>query len=198
MDLKKYLDKGIGYNAYKEKVIQGLNDDPNQKYASYIELNLQRMSRLEKKFSFNELQLKKLDQLKNRKFHLLIISEGWCGDAAQILPIVQGMVNHLPLVEESIVFRDENPKLMDAYENNGSRAIPILIGLDPTNCSEIFHWGPRPKKGQALLKKHKDHPEEYPSEQFYKDLQKYYNQNKGLDIFDELLHYFQLVEISSP
>lgn len=188
MNLKPYLEKGLSYSAYLKKVEEQLLDleqtgDPKS-YAKYYSINLKRMERLHKNFSLTEDQKKRLKDF-NTDFKLLIISEGWCGDAAQIIPVVNVMMNEIG-VEQKIVFRDENPELMNAYLTDGAKSIPILIGVD-LHGNEIFRFGSRPNYGMELLKKHKENPQAYTDDQFHQDLQIWYNQDKGTSIFNEFL-----------
>ncbi len=44
-----------------------------------------------------------------------------------------------------IIFRDDNPELMNRYLTNGSKSIPKLIAFDKAN-SELFTWGRDPNK----------------------------------------------------
>ena len=60
----------------------------------------------------------------------MVISEGWCGDAAQILPVINKMALVSNKIEFRIVLRDENPALMDAFLTNGGKAIPKVIMID--------------------------------------------------------------------
>lgn len=189
MNLLPYLQKGFSYSDYLRKIEDQLYDiqktgDPKS-YAKYYSINIKRIERLDKTFSLTDLQKEKLHKI-NPDFQLLVISEGWCGDAAQILPVVNVMMNEIS-VEQKIVFRDENPELMDAYLTDGAKSIPILIGVDK-NGNELFHFGPRPQYGMELLEKHKENPEAYADEQFHQDLQIWYNQDKGNAIFEELLN----------
>jgi len=183
INYNKYLQKGIFYTTYLEKV---KNDILEKKpLFEYSELNIKRMERLNKTFHLTEDQAKKLNSLDNN-FSILIISEGWCGDASQILPIINAIANELR-VEMRIVFRDENEELMEQYLTNSSKSIPIIIIVDTNANKEIAHWGPRPMAGKELLRKHKESKEQYDADVFHIELQKYYNTNKGEDIFNEFI-----------
>lgn len=192
MNLLGYLEKGISYVQYLEKVETQMNQmqakgDPKG-YVQYYSLGLTRMERWNKTFKLSEEQKSLLKNI-TPDFQVLTISEGWCGDASQILPIVELIFQELG-VEHKIVFRDENPELMDEFLTEGARSIPIIIGVDKEG-NEIFRFGPRPSYGMELLKKNKENPEEYSTHQFHKDLQVFYNQDKGASIFNELLEKIQ-------
>lgn len=187
MNLTSYLEKGYNYSDYLKKIEDQLYDlektGDEKGFAKYYSMNLKRIERLDKSFELNENQKNKLKEI-NPNFQLLIITEGWCGDAAQVLPVVNKMMEEIG-VEQKFVFRDINPELMDEYLTDGARSIPILIGVDGSG-KEIFRYGPRPKEGMEMLKKHKANPEIYTDDEFHKDLQIWYNQNKGESIFNEL------------
>ena len=73
-------------------------------------------------------------------WHLLVLSEDWCGDAVNILPVVARLTEALDRVDLRVLARDDNLDIMDAHLTNGtSRSIPVVILLD-----EEYHergWG---------------------------------------------------------
>ena len=188
MNLSNYLEKGYSYSDYLtkvEKTFQELEESGDEKgFAQYYSMNLKRIDRLNKTFELSEAQKEQLKSV-NTNFSLLVISEGWCGDAAQSMPIVNKIMEELG-VTQKILFRDENPELMDAYLTDGARSIPMYVGVD-ANGKELFRFGPRPKAGMDMLDKHKSDPESYTADEFHKDLQVWYNQDKGESTFNELL-----------
>jgi len=81
----------------------------------------------------------------------LVITEGWCGDAAQIIPVLNKVAELNKNIQLKFLLRDENLELMDKYLTNGrSRSIPKIIVLDENN-EELFNFGPRPKELQELF-----------------------------------------------
>jgi hypothetical protein len=64
------------------------------------------------------------------RWHLLVLSEDWCGDAVNTVPIVAKLVERCPNVDMRVLARDANPDLMDAHLTGGSRSIPVIIVLD--------------------------------------------------------------------
>ncbi len=188
MNLSVYLEKGFSYEDYLRKIEDQLFDlnqlDDEKGMAKYYLMNIKRMERLNKTFELTEEQKGRLKSI-IPNFKMLIFSEGWCGDAAQSMPVVNVIMQELG-VEQKIVFRDENPELMDAYLTDGAKSIPMFIGVD-SEGNEIFRFGPRPKDGMEMLAKHKENPEVYTSDEFHKDLQIWYNQDKGESTFNELL-----------
>ena len=148
--MKEYLEKSMTYAEYIKLIDDLLMDDKttgmNQSEAmfNYGKLNRQRIHRLEKTVLIDE-SLKKLAQNNQRKQIWLIVTEGWCGDAAQNIPIFEKIAAESANIETRYVLRDENLELMDAYLTNNARSIPKLIALDAENLEVIGTWGPRPQ-----------------------------------------------------
>jgi len=76
-------------------------------------------------------------------WHLLVLSEDWCGDAVNTVPIVAKLAGRSPNVDLRVLGRDANPDLMEAHLTGTSRSIPVVIALDET-FEERGWWGPRP------------------------------------------------------
>ena len=76
-------------------------------------------------------------------WHLLVLSEDWCGDAVNTVPIVARLVERCPNVDLRVLARDVNPDIMDAHLTGGSRSIPVIVALDEA-YEERGWWGPRP------------------------------------------------------
>jgi hypothetical protein len=102
------------------------------------------MNRLEKTVVLNESLKEKAKNITSPMIWL-IITEGWCGDAAQNIPIIEKIAAENPNIQTRYVLRDENLELMDAYLTNNARSIPKLIALDAETWREIGTWGPRPQ-----------------------------------------------------
>lgn len=133
-------------------LLDGKTTGPNQSEAmyNYGKLNRQRMHRLEKTVTVNESLREKVHNNK-RKMIWLIITEGWCGDAAQNIPVIEKIAELSDSIETRYVLRDENLELMDAYLTNDARSIPKLIALDAETLAEIGSWGPRPAPSMDLF-----------------------------------------------
>ena len=142
------------------------------------------MNRVFKTFKLTPVQEKRVKET-NNNFKFLIITEGWCGDASQIVPVVEKLANALS-VETKYVLRDENMGLMENYKTNGSISIPIIVAVSEEG-EELFTFGPRPAYGMELLAQFKNNPDIYSSEEFHVDLQVYYKKNKGEDIVHGVL-----------
>ncbi len=113
-----------------------------------------------------------------------MITDPWCGDAAQSLPYFARIVKSSPNIELKIVLHDENPGLMDAFLNNESRTIPKLIVVDKT--FQVNHWGPQSKAVAIVVNDYiQKHSAVY--DQLKTDLQIWYNNYKGKSILQEMM-----------
>lgn len=203
MSLLDYFQKGYTYENYIERIEDELEeqielDDPKG-FVQYYALGLQRMRRVHKTFKYNPGLERRVKAI-TTDLKFLVISEGWCGDASQIVPVIEHLAKGLK-TDLRFVFRDENMELMEDYKTNGALSIPILIGVTPEG-EEAFRFGPRPAKGMEFLAKFKKDPDKYSKDDFHEDLQRFYNENHGQDIVIEILDlidsYQQQVEVTSP
>lgn len=151
-----YQNEGMDYRAYRqlidELLLAGKTTGPDDSEAMlhYTKMNVQRMNRVDKTFQFSE-ELKEAIQHLAHHYRLLVISEGWCGDAAQIVPVFDQIVrNSSDKLSLKFVLRDKNLPLIDAHLTNGGRAIPVLLVLDEAGAV-VATWGPRPQVLQHLL-----------------------------------------------
>ncbi len=127
-------------------LLEGKTTGENQSEAmfGYGKLNRQRMKRLEKTVKLNDLLKEKVGSIKANWIRL-ILTEGWCGDAAQNIPIIEKIARENPNIETRYLLRDENLELMDKYLTFNVRSIPKLICLNAETFEEIGTWGPRPQ-----------------------------------------------------
>jgi thioredoxin-like negative regulator of GroEL len=183
-DYQNYLQKGIGYEQYKLQMTEDLVNNADAKIKEYINLNQHRMTRVEKTYTVSETLAQQVKQL-THKTYWLILTEHWCGDAAQTLPAFQKVAElSNGTIEMKLVYRDENPELMDAYITGESRSIPKLIQLDAhDNVTGI--WGPRPSEAQKLVKQLKSNPETAAS--YSTELHKWYAHDKQKSLETEIM-----------
>ncbi|WP_411954501.1 thioredoxin family protein [Alkalibacillus sp. S2W] len=87
--------------------------------------------------------------LREKSFHLLVITEDWCGDAMMINPIIR-QVAEAANIDMRVVLRDSETELIDRHLTNGSRSIPIILILNQDG-EVVGKWGPRSPKAQALV-----------------------------------------------
>ncbi|HEY4652518.1 MAG TPA: thioredoxin family protein [Pontibacter sp.] len=153
---KEHLAKAMDYNAYvalteqllAENKTTGTNHSAD--LVEYTRMNLHRMRRGEKATVLTDQMLDALKGIE-RKMVWVVITEAWCGDAAQNLPAIAKIAAASPLIELKLLLRDEHLDVMDAYLTNGGRSIPKLIALDAETLEELGTWGPRPEPAQQLV-----------------------------------------------
>jgi len=192
--MKNYIEKSMTYAEYikliDDLLLDGKTTGANQSEAmfNYGKLNRQRMRRLEKTVRLND-SLKEKAQAVNRKMIWLIITEGWCGDAAQNIPTIEKIASQSPNVETRYVLRDENLELMDKYLTYHARSIPKLIALDAETLEEIGTWGPRPQTAMDYFFEMKHQGLEKP--QMMENMQRWYNQDKEQSLQAEFETLFE-------
>lgn len=184
------LKKSISYQDYrnliKELLSQGKSTGINQSadLLNYSLLNDKRMDRLDKKLKISEETQSSTSNLKN-DFTFLVISEGWCGDAAQILPILNKIAESSSKIDLKIVLRDENEELMNRFLTNGSKSIPKIIIVDSNN-EVINSWGPRPSIATRMVLDYKEINGALDAD-FKKNLQIWYNKDKGNNTQEDIV-----------
>ncbi len=182
------LAQAIPYDAYLQLsallVKEERTSGPNQSeaYVYYTKLNVQRMKRLNKTI---EVPANVIELLKEKaaNWTWVILTEPWCGDAAQCVPVIEKLALSAGNIQTLYLLRDEHPEVMDAYLTNGGRSIPKLICLDKTG-KELFTWGPRPAVIQEVLNRLKaEGITEIAT--IVEQIQKAYNEDKQAGIFSE-------------
>lgn len=173
------------YFAFCENLAaQNANSGPKQTeaLANFTKLNISRMKRVFKTFH-PEASL--FEPLRGKiAARWIVITESWCGDAAQSLPVIARLAELNPEVKLDIVLRDENPELIDAFLTNGGRSIPKALFVDDKG-EILHHWGPRPKVLQEAFLI--EHNAGVPHDQSVLMMQEWYNKDKGLQVTNEIL-----------
>ena len=115
----------------------------------------------------------------------LVLTESWCGDAAQSMPIINKLAEGSENINFRVVERDKNPELINAFLTNGAQSIPKLIVLDNNTNRIIGEWGPRPSTATDMVNSYKkEHGSLSP--EFKQDLQVWYNKDKGVSVAEDL------------
>lgn len=190
-NITKSLENSFSYQEYRNHVATLLKlnkvtgHEQTEALVHYTELNETRMKRLDKTIIITDESKKKLEQL-NSDYLWLVISEGWCGDAAQILPIIQKMAELSDKIELKIVLRDENEALMNLFLTNGSKSIPKLIIIDKNSKEVVGDFGPRPTGAKQLIL---DYKKEHGviDETAKTELQLWYLHDKGVSTQNEIM-----------
>ncbi len=186
--MNEYIEKSMSYAEYTGLIdrllAEGKTTGPKQSEAmlQYATLNRQRMKRIGKTTELNE-PLRALARGNSRKMIWLIITEGWCGDAAQSIPVIERIADEADNIETRYLLRDDHPELMDDYLTNGARSIPKLIALDAETLVELFTWGPRPQKLTDYFNELRS--EGTDKSAISEKLQRWYNEDRSGSIRDE-------------
>lgn len=187
--LEKALEKSYTYPEYRQLVSDLLSENKSttangpESLVGYSKLNHSRMKRLDKTTKLPEKVVHAMQSI-DEPTTWTVLSEGWCGDAAQNLPAINKMAELNPLITLRIVLRDEQPELMNEYLTNGGQAIPKLIQVQDNKVTG--NWGPRPSVATNMVNDYKAKHGTVDAE-FKKDLQIWYNKNKNESLFEDFL-----------
>jgi hypothetical protein len=192
IDLEYYRSQSVDFHAYFEELVEwisalkdGTLNLEEHKYSKYYPVNLQRMKRGVK-------VIKPSDRLKNAvesskdTIEWFVLTEQWCGDAAQSLPLFYRLQEMYPeKVRLSLLCRDQNLELMDQFLTNGGRGIPKVIQFNSSG-DITGTWGPRPVPAQQLVMDYRSKGIPYDQ-----DLHTWYARDKYATLQDEVA---QLIE----
>lgn len=184
------LKKSYSYKEYrdliKELLTQNKSTGANQseEIFNYSVLNDKRMNRLDKTIKLEEATVEKLAKV-DKKYTWLLLSEGWCADAAQNVPVINKIAEASENIDLRMVLRDDNLDLMDEFLTNGGRAIPMLVILDEDK-NVVSTWGSRPSEATKMVEEYKAEHGKIDAE-FKKNLQVWYNKNKGKNLQEDML-----------
>jgi hypothetical protein len=127
-------------------------------------------------------------------WHLLVLSEDWCGDAVNIVPIVSKLATSVTNMDLRILARDQNLDIMDAHLTGTSRSIPIIIVLNE-KFQECGWWGPRPSPLQKWVK---EKGMLLPKDERYREVRTYYARDRGLTTMHEIVEMLESCCVSGP
>jgi hypothetical protein len=171
------IENAYSYDEYRELIDtllkQGKTSGENHSEAMlhYTKMNVHRMKRLDKQTGLSDEIRTRLEKIE-RPMIWLILTEAWCGDAAQSIPIIQKMADVSKKVQTRYIFRDQNLKIMDQFLTNGrSRSVPKIVVLDMKTLEVLGSWGPRPDTAQNLydeLRNRSDIPKQTAAESLHK------------------------------
>lgn len=182
MITQQHINKSISFEEYyqlhEKQAAEQKTSGENQSEAliNYTKLNFSRLKRISKTTQPSKEVIEMVNCLDD-KIIWLVLTETWCGDAAQNLPVLAKMAEANPAISLRLLFRDENLDLIDAYLTNGARAIPKLICLDK-NLNVLGSWGPRPAFIQNWFNEEKVKPNAN-MEELKIEIQQKYNLDNG-------------------
>lgn len=189
--IQNAIQNSLSYAEYRklasDLVAQGkpTGHDLSEALAHYAELNETRMNRLEKTITLTDAVIQTL-QNSSKNAIWLVLAESWCGDAAQILPVLNKMSEASNSIQLNIVLRDDHDALMQLFLTNGAKSIPKLIILDAQTLNVLADWGPRPLGAKQLIEEYKA-THGVVDETGKIELQKWYLHDKGISIQQEIL-----------
>jgi hypothetical protein len=188
--IQNALQNSFSYAEYRklasDLVAQGkpTGHDLSEALAHYAELNETRMNRLEKTITLTDAVIQTLQNSSKNAIWLVLV-ESWCGDAAQILPVLNKMSEASNSIQLNIVLRDDHDALMQLFLTNGAKSIPKLIILDAQTLNVVADWGPRPLGAKQLIEEYKA-THGVVDETGKIELQKWYLHDKGISIQQEI------------
>ncbi|MBM4177902.1 MAG: thioredoxin family protein [Ignavibacteria bacterium] len=143
------LEQGLTFEAFLHRAEQRMHaQGPDDQFASGRHLNWSRMARHQKTYEPSEEMRIAMNSVAGQTW--VVITEDWCGDSAQILPVISAIASLSETVRLRILDRDSYPKAMDLYLTNGTRSVPIVIAFN-ADTNELWHWGPRPEAAKTLV-----------------------------------------------
>ena len=154
-------------------------------YVNYTKLNESRMHRLDKTMQVVADVKLVLENLSKESIWL-VLSESWCGDAAQVLPVINKMAEVSDKIDLRVVLRDENEDLMNLFLTDGTKSIPKLIIIDKESVAVVGDFGPRPIPAKQLILDYKA-AHGVVDEAAKIELQKWYLADKGVTIQQEIV-----------
>jgi thiol-disulfide isomerase/thioredoxin len=189
--INKSVTKATSYQEYRtlvENLVaagKSTGELQTEALSNYSMLNNKRMQRLDKTTKLSEEATETIKSYKG-EVTWLVLTESWCGDAAQTMPVINKVAALNENITLKVVLRDENEALMNEFLTNGGKAIPKLIAIDNASGNVIGDWGPRPSKATKMVNDYKaEHGKLTP--EFKKELQVWYNKDKGQNTIEDLL-----------
>lgn len=185
-EYKLYWEKGIPYPEYLTRFEKQLKDGTATTMADKLPINWQRTSRINKHLVLDEENISELQNLVHKRYWL-VLTEHWCGDSAQIIPVMNKIAEASNgKIEMRLIYRDENLTLMEAHLFNGGRSIPKLIQLNE-KWEVTGEYGPRPAIAQKLVMDLKSNPAT--ADKYSEELHKWYAKDQQVQIQRELMEF---------
>lgn len=191
---KNDFQGSLSYSEYRKLVTSLLGENKvtghtqSHDLLEYTKLNEVRMNRWEKHAKMLPELISAVQQLTEPQVWL-VITEGWCGDGAQNLPVfhhIEQMSNGK--VSLKILLRDDNPAIMDLFLTGTSRSIPVVVALSD-NTEVLWKWGPRPSAAQSIIVEGKKAGHD--THKTKEALHLWYARNAQVDLQTELLTLVQ-------
>jgi len=169
-----------------EKAGSHPGDDETKKRVEFTKLNFHRSQRIGRTYEVSPSLCGLLAKIKTQQLWM-VLTEVWCGDSSQSLPLIAKYAECNKNITLRILPRDENPDIMDHYLTDGTRSIPILVIFNEDG-EEIIRWGPRPKEAVELFSQLQAKGLE--KEEIIKQIQLWYGRDRGKTIVKEFTALF--------
>jgi hypothetical protein len=121
----------------------------------------------------------------------LVLTESWCGDAAQTLPMINKVAELNKNISLKIILRDDNLGIMNRFLTHGAMSIPKLVMVDNISGEVLGEWGSRPKTLEQMVIDFKNQHGVLTTA-FKEELQVWYNKDKGQSILNDLMDLLSL------
>jgi hypothetical protein len=190
-EYKTYWEKGISYSVYLQRFEKEMNDGTATTMAEKLPINWQRTSRINKHLILDDDSIEELQNLVHKRYWL-VLTEHWCGDSAQIVPVMNKIAETSNgKIELRLIYRDQNLSLMNEHLTLGVKSIPKLIQLN-TNFEVTGEYGPRPAIAQKLVMDMKSNPLTAPK--YSEELHKWYAKDQQVQIQRELMEFINKLD----
>lgn len=194
--VQRGVSRAMSYQDYRILVdnlsAEGKSTGPEQTEAltNYTVLNQRRMKRLDKTLKISDEAVKKINGF-DKKVTWLVLTESWCGDAAQTMPMINKVAEHNDNISFKVILRDENLDVMNRFLINNTMSIPKLVMVEDASGEVIGEWGSRPKTATQMVIDYKNEHGTLTPE-FKEELQVWYNKDKGQSTLSDLMELLAL------
>ncbi len=195
MTIPELITQGINnsytYQEYKNLISDLLTEnkstghEQSEPLTNYSMLNDRRMKRWDKTLKIDESISASFSNA-DLNVTWVVLTEGWCGDAAHVLPVLNKLAELNDGIDLKIISRDDHDELMNNFLTNGGKSIPKLIVYDNQTKEVLNSWGPRPSVATQMVNDYKEQHGSLDPE-FKQDLQVWYNKDKGANIAEDIL-----------
>ena len=195
--LQNGIAKGISYQDYRllmdnlSSEGKATGQEVSKEMIDYTLLNQRRMKRLDKTLKINDDSIEKIKGYNQKNVTWLVLTESWCGDAAQTLPMINKVATLNDNITLKIILRDENLDIMNRFLIHGAMSIPKLVMIDNISGEVLGEWGSRPKNLEQMVIDFKNQHGVLTTS-FKEELQVWYNTDKGQSILKDILDLLSL------
>jgi hypothetical protein len=193
------LQNCFNYLEYEEILNQIRSDSPSLNSLSEEQSDSVSFEKNENQFdetiSITKDTIGKINSFKN-KYTWLVITEKWCIDTRQLIPICNKMAAFSENIELKIAFLEKDTIWIHNTVDE-IQIFPTLIILNKNDNSKMLaEWGPRPKGATDLLKSRMKKSGKIPTSAF-EEMKMWYFQNKGVSTQFELMRLMNSIELGS-